>query len=304
MKLVDASSSAPAGRRFDRLALWEHSVEQVTQCQDISDRGSDPRAHDGIELDSAIFKKRLRPRPVVSECDGCPTYRPMHVESSIADDLGYVVRVDNRNFLVSHWIIFLRVQAAILIVAEADSAAAYVRARRSCYSVCWRLDPFVDGRSMALAGGGTSWSLANGLGGGKSDAFQAGVYGATRRGPAYLAAALSYTNHWMSTDRFAFAGDHLTASFNAQSFGARVESGYRFATIFGGLTPYAAIQAQNVRTPTARPTSMAAASRSPITVAPAPIPAANGAPASTACWRSTPTPCCRCARGSPGRTTG
>ena len=84
---------------------------------------------------------------------------------------------------------------------------------------------------LALAGGGTSWSLANGLGGGKSDAFQAGVYGATRWGAAYVAAALSFTNHWMSTDRFAFAGDHLTASFNAQSFGARVESGYRFATI-------------------------------------------------------------------------
>jgi outer membrane autotransporter protein len=102
---------------------------------------------------------------------------------------------------------------------------------------------------FALAGGGTNWSLAQGLGGGRSDAFQAGVYGATRAGPAYLAAAFSYTNHWMSTDRFAFAGDHLTASFNAQSFGARVESGYRFATLFGGLTPYAAIQAQNFRTP-------------------------------------------------------
>ena len=57
------------------------------------------------------------------------------------------------------------------------------------------------------------------------------------------------TNHWMSTDRFAFAGDHLTASFNAQSFGGRVESGYRFATIYGGLTPYAAIQAQDFHTP-------------------------------------------------------
>jgi outer membrane autotransporter protein len=102
---------------------------------------------------------------------------------------------------------------------------------------------------FALAGGGTNWSLAQGLGGGRSDAFQAGVYGATRAGQAYLAAAFSYTNHWMSTDRFAFAGDHLTASFNAQSFGARVESGYRFATLFGGLTPYAAIQAQNFRTP-------------------------------------------------------
>src|SRR5262249_20349368 len=36
---------------------------------------------------------------------------------------------------------------------------------------------------VALAGGGTNWSLAQGLGGGKSDAFQAGVYGATASGP-------------------------------------------------------------------------------------------------------------------------
>jgi autotransporter-associated beta strand protein/T5SS/PEP-CTERM-associated repeat protein len=102
---------------------------------------------------------------------------------------------------------------------------------------------------FALGGGGTNWSLSQGLGGGKSDAFQAGVYGATRWGPAYLAGTLAFTNHWMSTDRFAFAGDHLTASFNAQSYGGRVESGYRFATIYGGLTPYAAIQAQSFHTP-------------------------------------------------------
>jgi outer membrane autotransporter protein len=109
----------------------------------------------------------------------------------------------------------------------------------------WRRQPHV-GR---LAGGGTNWSLAQGLGGGKSDAFQAGIYGATRWGAAYLAAALAFTNHWMSTDRFAFAGDHLTSSFNAQSFGGRVEGGYRFATIYGGLTPYAAIQTQTFHTP-------------------------------------------------------
>jgi outer membrane autotransporter protein len=102
---------------------------------------------------------------------------------------------------------------------------------------------------FALAGGGTNWDLAQGLGSGKSDAFQAGVYGATRWGPAYLAAAFAYANHWMSTDRFAFAGDHLTAEFNAQSFGGRVEGGYRFATFYGGIAPYAAIQAQSFRTP-------------------------------------------------------
>ncbi len=101
---------------------------------------------------------------------------------------------------------------------------------------------------VALAGGGTNWHLAQGLGGGKSDAFQAGVYGATRFGPAYLAAAFAFTNHWMSTDRTA-VGDHLTASFNAQSYGGRIESGYRFGTPYGGITPYAAIQAQSFHTP-------------------------------------------------------
>jgi outer membrane autotransporter protein len=71
----------------------------------------------------------------------------------------------------------------------------------------------------------------------------------TRSGPLYLAAALAYTHHWLSTDRYAFAGDHLTASFNAQSLGARAESGYRLASMFGGFTPYVAIQAQYFRTP-------------------------------------------------------
>jgi autotransporter-associated beta strand protein len=101
---------------------------------------------------------------------------------------------------------------------------------------------------FALGGGGTNWSLSQGLGGGKSDAFQAGLYGATRWGPAYLAADFAFTNHWMSTDRTA-VGNHLTADFNAQSYGGRLEGGYRFGMLYGGITPYAAIQAQSFHTP-------------------------------------------------------
>ena len=101
---------------------------------------------------------------------------------------------------------------------------------------------------LAFAGGGTNWSLSQGLGGGKSDAFQAGIYGATKYGPAYLAAAFAFANHWMSTDRLA-VGDHLTAKFDAQSYGGRLEGGYRFATPYAGITPYAAIQAQSFHTP-------------------------------------------------------
>jgi autotransporter-associated beta strand protein/T5SS/PEP-CTERM-associated repeat protein len=101
---------------------------------------------------------------------------------------------------------------------------------------------------FALAGGGTDWNLSQGLGSGKSDAFQAGIYGTTRWGPAYLAGAFAFTNHWMTTDRTA-VGDHLTADFNAQSYGGRLEGGYRFATLYGAIAPYAAIQAQNFHTP-------------------------------------------------------
>jgi uncharacterized protein with beta-barrel porin domain len=106
---------------------------------------------------------------------------------------------------------------------------------------------------FALAGGGTNWSLAGGLGGGRSDALQTGVYGITRAGPAYLAAAASFTNHWFTTNRSPL-GDQLSANFMGQSYGARVEAGYRYAVppVFGmalGATPYAAVQAQDFYTP-------------------------------------------------------
>ena len=102
---------------------------------------------------------------------------------------------------------------------------------------------------FALGGGGTAWGLASGLGAGRSDAFQTGVYGITRSGPAYLSAALAFANHWMTTNRSA-AGDGLTANFDAQSYAARVEGGYRFAALPAlGVTPYAALQAQDFHTP-------------------------------------------------------
>ena len=53
----------------------------------------------------------------------------------------------------------------------------------------------------------------------------------------------------MSTDRAAPFGNRLTADFDAQSFGGRVEGGYRLGTPIGGVTPYAAVQAQSFRTP-------------------------------------------------------
>jgi uncharacterized protein YhjY with autotransporter beta-barrel domain len=111
---------------------------------------------------------------------------------------------------------------------------------------------------FALAGGGTKWALAQGLGGGRSDAFQAGVYAATRSGPWDFAGALAFAEHWMSTDRLAPFGSRLTADFDAQSFGGRLEGGYRLGTSVAGVTPYAAVQAQSFHTPSYREADLTA----------------------------------------------
>lgn len=106
---------------------------------------------------------------------------------------------------------------------------------------------------FSVAGAGTSWSAA-GLGGGQSSAAQFGVYGKTEVGPAYVAAALAFTNDWASTSRQTFSGDLLTGSFQAQGFGARVEAGYRFNMTAGHLpavtlSPYAAVEPQTFHAP-------------------------------------------------------
>ncbi len=105
---------------------------------------------------------------------------------------------------------------------------------------------------FALAGGGTNWSLAQSLGSGRSDAFQAGVYGTTHFGPAYLSGAFAFANHWFTTNRTA-VGDQITANFDGQSYAARGEAGYRYGVPISGsivgITPYAALQVQSFHTP-------------------------------------------------------
>jgi len=109
---------------------------------------------------------------------------------------------------------------------------------------------------FALAGGSTNWTLSQGLGSGHGDAVMIGVYGKTYYGPAYLTGSLAAAEHWVSTDRMAL-GDHLTAHFDAQSYGGRIEGGYRFATAFGGIAPYAAAQFQSFRMPAYAETDLA-----------------------------------------------
>ena len=105
---------------------------------------------------------------------------------------------------------------------------------------------------FALAGGGTSWSLSQGLGGGRSDVFQAGVYGSRNFGGAYLSGALAYGSHWDSTSRYVSVSgvDQLKGNFVAQSFSGRLETGYHITAWTPlQLTPYAALQAQGFSAP-------------------------------------------------------
>jgi uncharacterized protein with beta-barrel porin domain len=99
---------------------------------------------------------------------------------------------------------------------------------------------------FALAGGGTSFSVANG-GTGRSDLFQMGAYVRHTQGPAYVSAALAYGWQDITTNRtVTVAGfDQLRAQFNANAWSGRLEGGYRFVSPWVGgigITPYAAAQ--------------------------------------------------------------
>jgi uncharacterized protein with beta-barrel porin domain len=111
---------------------------------------------------------------------------------------------------------------------------------------------------FALGGGGLNYSLANAMGSGSADLFQAGVYGRHNFGPAYVAAALAYGWHDVTTNRtVALAGvDQLQARFKADTFSARFEGGYRVATPFVGITPYAAAQVTSFALPNYTETSL------------------------------------------------
>ncbi len=104
---------------------------------------------------------------------------------------------------------------------------------------------------FALAGGGTSFSVAGALGNGTSDLFQAGMFGRQNIGAAYLSAALAYGWQDVTTNRtVTVAGtDVLQARFRAETFSARFEGGYRFATPLAGITPYVAAQAISFNLP-------------------------------------------------------
>jgi autotransporter-associated beta strand protein len=136
--------------------------------------------------------------------------------------------------------------------AAAGSSTLDVRGGIFAAGIDYRVSPdTVIG--FAVAGGTQTFGLDGVQASGRSNAVQGGVYGSTRFGNAYLSAAAAYARHDVSTERnVAFTGmfDRLTADYGADSFGGRIEGGYRIAASERlGITPYAAVQAQRLQTP-------------------------------------------------------
>jgi uncharacterized protein with beta-barrel porin domain len=126
--------------------------------------------------------------------------------------------------------------------AALSSNSADVRAFGFAAGADYRISPSTLA-GFALAGGATSFSV-NGFGTGRSDLFQAGALVRHAIGAAYVTGALAYGWQQVTTDRtVTVAGlDKLHAQFNANAVSGRLEGGYRFATPWMGVTPYAAGQ--------------------------------------------------------------
>ncbi|MHB0770648.1 autotransporter domain-containing protein [Bradyrhizobium sp. 5.13L] len=127
--------------------------------------------------------------------------------------------------------------------AVLGSNAATVRTFGVVAGADYRLSPATR-IGFALAGGGNSFGVA-GFGSGSSDLFQAGVVLRHDAARAYLTAAAAYGWQDVTTDRTVTAAgiERLRATFSANAFSGRFETGYRFALPGLTVTPYGAAQA-------------------------------------------------------------
>jgi uncharacterized protein with beta-barrel porin domain len=103
---------------------------------------------------------------------------------------------------------------------------------------------------FAFGGGGTTFGLSDGFGGGSSGIVQAAIYSRTNVGAGYVATALAYAYNSVSTSRNVIipnplVNDTYTAAYSAHNVAAEIEAGYHV----GWLTPYAAVRVGAFFTP-------------------------------------------------------
>ncbi|MBN8943521.1 MAG: autotransporter domain-containing protein [Rhizobiales bacterium] len=130
---------------------------------------------------------------------------------------------------------------------QGDAATGSAAASAGLYGVAAGADRRLSADTLvgfALAGGGTSYGLG-GRGGGTGDLFQIGLYGSTRFGNGYVSAAAAYGWNGFDIKRNVnIAGPEVYSSrVTAQTYGGRLEAGWRFGQRAFGWTPYAALEA-------------------------------------------------------------
>ena len=103
---------------------------------------------------------------------------------------------------------------------------------------------------VAVSGGTSNWFLDNSLGGGRTNSFQAGLYGRATLDPFYVAAATAWGLHNVSVQRpVPFLGDWLNSNYTATTWSGRLEAGHRFTLQGNGVTPFVAGQSQLLTLP-------------------------------------------------------
>ncbi|MBN8942846.1 MAG: autotransporter domain-containing protein [Rhizobiales bacterium] len=130
---------------------------------------------------------------------------------------------------------------------QGDAATGSAASSAGLYGVAAGADRRLSADTLvgfALAGGGTSYGLGA-RGGGTGDLFQIGLYGSTRFGNGYVSAAVAYGWNGFDIKRNVnIAGPQVySSSVTAQTYGGRIEAGWRFGQRSFGWTPYAALEA-------------------------------------------------------------
>jgi hypothetical protein len=132
---------------------------------------------------------------------------------------------------------------------DADTTSGASERRMQDYGLAFGIDHLTrDTRfGVALAAGVTDFALTDDMSSGRSDMVQVAVHGRAEFDAVYVAGALAYGSHDVTTERTVdFAGsDHLTAQFQAQTVAGHLEAGYKV----GWLTPYGALRAQAIAKP-------------------------------------------------------
>ncbi|MEW6641738.1 MAG: autotransporter domain-containing protein [Pseudomonadota bacterium] len=168
---------------------------------------------------------------------------------------GMITKAPPQELLASRWNVWAAGYGGTQTTdgnAAAGSNTATSRIYGTAVGADYRISPDTIA-GFALAGGGTSFSVANG-GTGRSDLFQAGAFVRHAIGAAYLSGALAYGWQDVTTNRTVTAAgvDQLQGRFNANTYAGRIEGGYRIVMPWlggVGVTPYAAGQFTTIDLP-------------------------------------------------------